>query len=78
MSTLETILSRAMSDRQFAEQLFTNPEKVLAEYHLSEEEVGMLKGLSRAQFESMTPEERKSFVFIGTANGGVWKTTDGR
>jgi hypothetical protein len=60
MSTIETILARAMSDDVFAEQLFTDAEKALAEYNLSADEVVKFKDLSRAQFDAMTPEERKS------------------
>ena len=66
MTTIETILSRAMSDDAFAEQLFTDAESVLAEYELSADEAAKLKGLRRAQFDAMTtPEERKS-LSLGT------------
>ncbi|MBV6395286.1 MAG: hypothetical protein HFACDABA_00861 [Anaerolineales bacterium] len=61
MST-ETILSRMMSDAKFAESVFTDAAKALAEYKLSADDLAKFKGLSRAQFEAMTPEERKSFV----------------
>ena len=60
MSTIETILSRAMSDDTFAEQLFTDAETALAEYDLSAEDVAKFKGLSRVQFDAMTPDQRKS------------------
>ena len=60
MSTIETILSRAMSDDTFAEQLFTDAETALAKYNLSADEVSKFKRLSRAQFDAMIPEERKS------------------
>jgi len=58
----ETILSRMMSDAKFAEAVFTDAGKALAEYNLSAEDLAKFKGLDRAQFEAMTPEERKSFV----------------
>jgi len=60
MST-ETILTRMMNDPAFAEAVLTNAEKALAEYNLSVDEVAKLNELTRAQFEGMTPEERKSF-----------------
>ena len=60
MYTLETILIRAMNDTAFADQLFTDAETALAEYSLSADEIAKLKGLSRVQFEAMTPDERKS------------------
>jgi len=65
MSTIETILSRAMSDPAFAEQLFTNADQALAGYELTAEEIAKLKGMSRGDLNAMTalaPEERKSMV----------------
>jgi hypothetical protein len=60
MSTIETILYRMMSEPVFADAVFTDAETALAEYDLSAEEVMKFKGLSRAQFDVMTPGERKS------------------
>ena len=63
MST-ETILSRMMSDAAFAEAVFADPAKALAEYNLSAEELASFKESLRADFETFaatTPEERKSF-----------------
>jgi hypothetical protein len=65
MSTIETILSRAMSDSTFAEQLFADVEKALTGYSLTTEEIAKLKGMSRGELNAMTalaPEERKSMV----------------
>ena len=39
MSTIETILSRMMRENAFAEAVVTNPQKALAEYNLSADEV---------------------------------------
>ena len=64
MSTLETILTRMMSDSAFADALFADAEKTLAEYKLSAEDLAKFKDMSRAQFEAMTPEERKSFSIV--------------
>ena len=71
MSTLETILARAMSDIAFAEALFADPENALAEYNLPADEIAKFKGMPRADFEdfaSASPEDRKSFVSINFAN----------
>jgi len=70
MSTLETILARAMSEPEFAEALFTNAEAALAEYNLPANEIAKFKGMSRAQFEALTTEERKSFGVIVDQRGG--------
>ena len=83
MSTIETILTRAMSDPEFADLLFTDAEKALAQYSLPAEELSKFKGITRADFEALTshaPEERKSLaksfdsqgrLLIGT-EGGIW------
>ena len=63
--SVETILSRMISDSAFADAVFTDAEKALAEYKLSAEEIAKFKGLSRAHFESMLPEDRKSFLIVG-------------
>jgi len=64
MTTIETVLSRMMSEPAFAQQLFADAEKALTGYDLSAEDVTQLKGMSPADFEafaSASPEERKSF-----------------
>ena len=63
--SVETILSRMISDSAFAEAVFANAEKALAEYKLSAEEIAKFTGLTRAHFESMLPEDRKSFLIVG-------------
>ena len=60
MST-ETILARMMNDTAFAEAVFTDAAKALAEYNLSTEDLAKFKGLTRAEFESTFIEDRKSF-----------------
>ena len=81
MSTLETILSRAMNDPAFAEALISQPAEALAEYDLSAEELEIFKGLPHVDFENfaaVSPEERKSLVsagvgrLISTDGGKTW------
>jgi len=62
MSVIETILSRMMNDPAFADAVFADIDKALAEYDLTAKEMGKLKGLTHAQFEKMTPDERKSMA----------------
>ncbi len=59
---VEAILSKAMSDARFAEALFADAEKALAGYDLTTEELAKFQKFPRAQFQSMTIEERKSFI----------------
>jgi hypothetical protein len=63
MSTLETILSRAMSDPSFADAILADHKKALREYALSNDELAQFQGLSRADFDALaaSPEERQSF-----------------
>ena len=63
--TVESVLTRAMSDASFAEAVFADAEKALAEYTLSAEELAKFKALTRAQFDGMSAEDRKSFVIPG-------------
>jgi len=60
MSVIETILSRAMNDPDYANLLFADPDQALAEYDLTDEEIAKLKSISRTRFEALEPEERKS------------------
>ena len=64
--TVESILTRAMSDAAFADSLFANPEKALTGFDLTAEEVAKFNSMSRAdfeQFKNASPEERKSFGY---------------
>ena len=62
MSTLEIILSRMMHEPDFAEAVFTDAEKALAEYNPTPEEYAAFKALSRAEFEAQAVEGRKSMA----------------
>jgi len=63
MSTaIETILSRAMSEPDFADKLFSDPESALAGYELSSAELAQFKKMSRADFAALSPEDRKSMA----------------
>ncbi len=59
--TTEIILARMMNDPAFAEAVFVDPSKALAEYNLSAEDLAKFKDLTPAQFEGLSTEDRKSF-----------------
>ena len=69
MSTLETILTRAMIDPDFAEQLFTDTNKALAAYNLSAREIAQIKAMPRAEFIAHAVEARKSFAMFARTDG---------
>ena len=60
MSSIETILTRMMQESDFAEAVFTDAEKALAEYNATPEDYAVLKTLTRAEFEAQVIEGRKS------------------
>jgi hypothetical protein len=72
-ASVETVLSRAMSDSVFAEQLFANPDQALADFELTADEAATFKGMARTDFEKLiqaSPEERKSFGIAFKAKWG--------
>jgi len=60
MSTLEIVLTHAMSDAVFAEQLMADPEKALADYELTPDELAQIKGMSSVEFSALEADARKS------------------
>jgi len=71
MTTIDIILSRAMSDAVFTEELFANPSKALAGYDLTAEETVQITSMSRAEFAALATEERKSFGLMIHERTGV-------
>ena len=62
--SVETILSRAMHDVEFAVELLCNPRQALASYPLTSQEVMQFERLAQADFDafpSISLEERRSF-----------------
>jgi len=64
MSVLETILTRAMNDPEFADLLFTDSEKALTEYNLAANVLAKFKSMSRTEFETISTEERLSLAKV--------------
>ena len=63
---IESVLSRAMSEPEFANQLFSDAQKALVGFDLTTDEVTQLKSMSRAEFDKFanaSPEDRKSFAY---------------
>jgi hypothetical protein len=68
MNTLEIILNRMSAEPAFADAVFADAGKALAGYPLSAEELAGIKSMSRAQFNALAAEERKSFVITHNHN----------
>ena len=58
---VESVLTRMMTDAAFADSVFADANKALVEYNLSAEDLDKFKGLSRAEFDAMSADDRKSF-----------------
>jgi hypothetical protein len=54
-AAMETVVGKAVLDTEFREELFANPDEVLAGYELSEEEVAAIKALDAAHISQVTP-----------------------
>lgn len=50
-TALKEIIDRAVKDEDFRNQLFTDPEKALAGYELSEEDKEALKNINADNFD---------------------------
>lgn len=59
---VETVIGRAVLERDFREALFASPEEALADYELTTEEVAALKTIDAETMESLagTLDERIS------------------
>jgi len=67
--SVQSILSRAMSDASFADLLFSDPDQAMAGYDFTADEGANLRGISRADFAALAkaaPEDRRSFALFGT------------
>jgi len=65
MHAIETILTRMMNEPDFAEKVYADAEKALAEYNLSPGELARLKNISTLDVDAMqelAPEKRKSLA----------------
>jgi hypothetical protein len=70
---VEAIVGKAVLDSEFREALFANPEEVLAEYDLTEEEVAALRAIDFETMESFagTLDERISKMLFMTFIDGA-------
>ena len=50
-SVVKQIIEQALDDESFRKRLFNHPDKVLADYDLTPEEIQKLKGLDEETFD---------------------------
>jgi hypothetical protein len=56
MTKLEEIFARMKGEPAFADAVFTDASRALADYCLPAEHMARLKAMSRAEFEALTSE----------------------
>ena len=68
--TVQEIIIKAVTDEEFRELLFSDPDKALGGFELTDEETSSLKALERDEFDAVAGElddrlSRTAFVKIG-------------
>ena len=65
VETLKQIIGRAFAEPEYKELLFSNPDQALEGYELTEQELSIIKGVARENFDSVAVEldERISRVW---------------
>ena len=56
LESVQTIIGRAVMEAEYRELLFSEPDKALEGYELTEEEAAALKGLERKRFDAVAGE----------------------
>jgi len=76
LGVVQKILGRKVAEREFRILVFTDPDKALAGYDLTEEEIKTLKGLSRDKFDAAAAnlDERVSMSAMASSLDDVQQT----
>jgi len=67
---IDSILSRALSDSAFADLLFSDLDQAPSGYDLTPAEASGFKELTRAEFDSLAVDARKSFSMDAMRKAG--------
>lgn len=69
---VQAVIGKAVTDSEFREALFANPEEVLEGYDLTEDEIAALKSIDAETIESFAGalDERISKAYIAGAGFG--------
>ncbi|OGO46115.1 MAG: hypothetical protein A2W37_02650 [Chloroflexi bacterium RBG_16_63_12] len=76
LGVVQKILGRMVAEREFRILVFTDPDKALAGYDLTEAEIKTLKGLSREKFDAAAAnlDERVSMSPMASSLDDVQQT----
>jgi hypothetical protein len=69
LESVQTIIGRVVTEAEYRELLFSDPDKALEGYELTEEEVATLKGLEREKFDAVAGELEERISRWGMALG---------
>jgi hypothetical protein len=67
IESLKTIIGRAIAEPEYRELLFSDPDKALEGYELSDEEAAALRGLERDRFDAVASELEERMSRSGLA-----------
>nr|UXE45377.1 hypothetical protein Hi04_10k_c4711_00023 [uncultured bacterium] len=75
VQNVTNIVSKAMRDRAFRDQLFSKPEQALKGYDLTPEEAKGLTAISRAEFDKIAAQLEEK-ILSQAVGGGVGAVGD--
>jgi hypothetical protein len=69
LESVQTIIGRVVTEPEYRELLFSDPDRALEGYELTEEEAEALKGLKREKFDAVASELEERISRWGGALG---------
>ncbi len=76
--TVQEIIVKAVTDKEYRELLFSDPDRALENFELTDEEVTALKELEREQFDAVEGELEERVSRAGFGLGRVGKPAEFR
>ena len=71
IESIQSIIGRAMTESEYRELLFSDPNKALEGYELTEEETNALKGMEREKFDAVAGELEERISRAGFLMGDL-------
>ena len=77
LESVQTIIGRAVMEPEYRELLFSDLDKALEGYELTEEEAAALKGLERKKFDAVAGELEERISRVGGVGKEVLRAAIG-
>lgn len=71
IESIQSIIGRAMTESEYRDLLFNDPNKALEGYELTEEETKALKGMEREKFDAVAGELEERISKAGFLMGDL-------